>query len=306
MRENMSNHAQLLKRVTYASVATAVILIIAKAIAWYMSSSIGLLASLIDSLMDSFASIINLFAVRYALQPADDDHHFGHGKAEPLAGLAQASFIAGSAVFLIFNAIQRLQDPHPLSNSTIGMIVMVFSIVLTIALVLYQKHVVKITNNLAIKADSLHYVTDLLTNISILFALYLTLLGFLWADAAFAILIAVYIFKSAIDIGREAFSQLMDKNLDEETENLIRETIAATPDALGYHDLRTRQSGKDKFIQFHLEMDDSLSLIQAHSIADGLEKKIMNLIPDAEVMIHEDPISVAIAQKNLITQTPIE
>ncbi len=288
----MPNHAQLLKRVTYASVATAIILIIAKAIAWYMSGSIGILASLIDSLMDSFASIINLFAVRYALQPADDDHHFGHGKAEPLAGLAQASFIAGSAVFLIFNAIQRLQNPQELTNSSMGIAVMVFSIVVTVFLVLYQRHVVKITNNLAIKADSLHYLTDLLTNFSILIALYLTAQGYLWADAGFAIAIALYIFKSAIEIGKDAFAQLMDKKLDEETEKKIIQAISETQGAMGFHDLRTRQSGKDKFIQFHLELDDRLSLIDAHAIADGLEKKLMALIPDAEVMIHEDPTSV--------------
>jgi len=285
----MTNHAQLLKRVTYASVATAVILIIAKAIAWYLSSSIGLLASLIDSLMDSFASIINLFAVRYALQPADEDHPYGHGKAEPLAGLAQASFIAGSAVFLIFNAVQRLQDPHPLSHNTISIMVMLFSIVLTVFLVSYQRYVVKITNNLAIKADSLHYLTDLLTNFSILIALYLTIKGYLWADAAFAIVIALYIFKSAFQIGNDAFQQLMDKKLDAKTEALIIKTIKATDKALGFHDFRTRQSGKNKFIQFHLELDDRLTLLQAHAIADGLEKKLMALIPDAEVIIHEDP-----------------
>ena len=293
----MSTHAQLLKRVTYASLITAIILIIVKAIAWYMSGSISLLASLIDSLMDSFASIINLFAVRYALQPADEDHQFGHGKAEPLAGLAQASFIAGSAVFLIFNAIQRLQDPQLLTHSSIGMVVMIFSIVLTTILVLYQRHVVKITNNLAIKADSLHYLTDLLTNFSILIALYLTLIGYLWADAVFAIAIAIYIFKNVIKIGYDSFSQLMDKKLDQETEELIRDTIRATKYSLGFHDLRTRQSGKDKFIQFHLELDDSLSLIRAHTIADDLEKKLMKLISNAKVIIHEDPISVTAIQK---------
>jgi ferrous-iron efflux pump FieF len=288
----MTNHAILLKRVTYASVATAVILIVVKAIAWYLSGSIGILASLIDSLMDSFASIINLFAVRYALMPADEDHPYGHGKAEPLAGLAQASFIAGSAVFLIFNAINRLQNPQSLEHGNTGISVMVFSIVITLMLVLYQRHVVKITNNLAIKADSLHYVTDLLSNFSILLALYLTLKGFLWADATFAILIALYIFKSAFDIGNASFQQLMDKKLDVETENLILKTINSTPEALGYHDFRTRQSGKDKFIQFHLELDDRLSLLQAHEIADGLEKKLMALIPDAEIIIHEDPTAV--------------
>jgi len=283
------SHELLLKRVTYASVATAMVLIVAKAIAWYLSSSIGILASLIDSLMDSFASIINLFAVRYALQPADDDHHFGHGKAEPLAGLAQASFIAGSAVFLIFNAIDRLQNPHTLTHTDIGIAVMVFSIVITLFLVMYQRHVVKITNNLAIKADSLHYVTDLLSNFSILIALYLTIAGFLWADAVFAILIALYIFKSAFEIGNSSFQQLMDRNLDEETEELILKTINETKDILGLHDFKTRQSGKHKFIQFHLEMDSSFSLLKAHEIADGLEQRLLALIPDAEVIIHEDP-----------------
>lgn len=288
----ITNHAQLLKRVTYASVATAIILIIVKAIAWYMSGSIGILASLIDSLMDSFASIINLFAVRYALQPADDEHNFGHGKAEPLAGLAQASFIAGSAVFLIFNAIDRLQTPHILTHGNVGIAVMIFSIVITLFLVLYQRHVVKITNNLAIKADSLHYVTDLLTNFSILIALYLTINGYLWADAVFAILIALYIFKSAFEIGNSSFQQLMDKSLDEETETLILKTIDDAPGSLGYHDFRTRQSGKDKFIQFHLELDDRLSLLKAHEIADGLEQQLKALIPDAEIIIHEDPTKI--------------
>ena len=284
-----THHAQLLKRVTYASVATAVVLIIVKAIAWYLSGSIGILASLIDSLMDSFASIINLFAVRYALQPADDDHHYGHGKAEPLAGLAQASFIAGSAMFLIFNAIERLQNPQALTHGNIGIVVMVFSIVITAFLILYQRHVIKITNNLAIKADSLHYVTDILTNFSILFALYLTIKGYLWADAVFAILIALYIFKSAFEIGNDSFQQLMDKKLDDETEQLIIKTIEETKNAIGFHDFRTRQSGKDKFIQFHLELDDTMSLLAAHAIADELEKKLMKLIPDAEIIIHEDP-----------------
>jgi len=285
----MNSHAQLLKRVTYASVATAVILIIVKAIAWYLSGSVGILASLIDSLMDSFASIINLFAVRYALQPADDDHHFGHGKAEPLAGLAQASFIAGSAVFLIFNAIERLQNPQELTHSMIGIIVMLFAIFVTILLVLYQRHVVKITNNLAIKADSLHYMTDLLTNFSVLVALYLMTLGYYWADAVFAILIALYIFKSAFEIGKDAFEQLMDKKLDEGTEQLVLDTIKQTDGALGIHDFKTRQSGKHKFIQFHLELDENLSLLAAHAIADRLEKKLQALIPDAEIIIHQDP-----------------
>jgi ferrous-iron efflux pump FieF len=288
------NHSILLKRVTYASVATAVVLIVVKAIAWYLSGSIGVLASLMDSLMDSFASLINLFAVRYALQPADDDHHFGHGKAEPLAGLSQAAFIAGSGMFLIFNAIERLQNPRVLAHTNISIAVMIFATILTFLLILYQRHVVKITNNLAIKADSLHYITDILTNISILVALALTIKGFLWADAVFAILVTIYIFKSAFDIGYVSFQQLMDKKLDEETEKLIYSTVEYSKNekVIGLHDLRTRQSGKNKFIQFHLELDARLSLVEAHEISDRLEKKLMSLIENAEVIIHEDPINI--------------
>lgn len=291
----MNKHATLLQRVTYASVATAIVLIIVKTMAWYVSGSVSLLASLIDSLMDSFASIINLFAVRYALQPADTEHQYGHGKAEPLAGLAQASFIAGSAVFLIIHAIDRLQNPHALTSGYIGIAVMVFSVIVTAFLISYQRYVVKVTRNLAIKADSLHYVTDILSNFSILLALYLSINGYPLADPIFAILIAVFILYSAFQISRDSFQQLMDKKLDDATEQLIIETIKNTKQAIGYHDFRTRQSGKDKFIQFHLEIDDSLSFLQAHKIADTLEKQLMQLIPDAEIIIHQDPKKILIS-----------
>src|SRR5665811_163892 len=191
------DRAGLLKLASVASVITAVFLIVAKLAAWSVTGSVGLLASLVDSVMDSMASLINLFAIRYALQPADKQHRFGHGKAEPLAGLAQAAFIAGSAVFLIFHAADRLRYGQQVEQAGIGIGVMVLAIVLTLVLLGIQRYVIRKTGSTAIRADSLHYLTDLLTNVSILLALYLSTLGWAWADPAFAIGVAIYIFYSA-------------------------------------------------------------------------------------------------------------
>lgn len=292
MNEKIKNmdRAGLLKLASVASVVTAVFLIVAKLAAWLVTGSVSLLASLVDSVMDSLASLINLFAIRYSLQPADDDHRFGHGKAEPLAGLVQAAFIAGSAVFLIFHAIDRLRYGQQLEQVGIGIGVMVLAIVLTVVLLAIQHYVIRRTGSTAIRADSLHYLTDLLTNVSILFALYLSTQGWTWADPVFAIGVAVYIFYSAFQIGHEAFQQLMDRELPEEILKKIRATAMAPPEVTGIHEMRTRQAGQTRFVQLHLELDEEMSLKQAHAIADEVEEHIMDFLPDAEVIIHQDPV----------------
>lgn len=292
MNEKIKNmdRAGLLKLASVASVVTAVFLIVAKLAAWLVTGSVSLLASLVDSVMDSLASLINLFAIRYSLQPADDDHRFGHGKAEPLAGLVQAAFIAGSAVFLIFHAIDRLRYGQQLEQVGIGIGVMVLAIVLTVLLLSIQHYVIRRTGSTAIRADSLHYLTDLLTNVSILFALYLSTQGWTWADPVFAIGVAVYIFYSAFQIGHEAFQQLMDRELPEEILKKIRATAMAPPEVTGIHEMRTRQAGQTRFVQLHLELDEEMSLKQAHAIADEVEEHIMDFLPDAEVIIHQDPV----------------
>ncbi len=205
------DRARLLKLASMASVATAGCLILVKLVAWYITGSVSLLASLIDSVMDSLASLINLFAIRYSLQPADENHRFGHGKAEPLAGLAQAAFICGSAIFLVLHAVERLNYPRAIDQIGIGVGVMLVAIVFTLALLALQHHVIRRTGSTAIRADAMHYATDLLTNVSILLALYLSTWGWAWADPVFAIGIAIYIFYSAVQIGRDAFQQLMDR-----------------------------------------------------------------------------------------------
>jgi len=284
------NRAALLKLASVASVITASFLIVVKLVAWYMTGSVSLLASLVDSVMDSIASLINLFAIRYSLQPADEEHRFGHGKAEPLAGLAQAAFIAGSAIFLIFHAVDRLRFSHQIEEIGIGIAVMVLAIVLTLVLLTIQRYVIQRTNSTAIRADSLHYMTDLFTNMSILLALYLSTLGWTWADPVFAIAVAIYIFYSAFHIGHEAFQQLMDRELPDEILQQIQDAAMSHEAVLGTHEMRTRQSGHTRFVQLHLELDENLPLKEAHKIADEVETEIKAFLPGAEVLIHQDPV----------------
>lgn len=282
---------QLLKLATYASVATAAILIAAKLGAYLLTNSVSVLASLVDSLMDAGASLINLLAVHYALAPPDREHRYGHGKAESIAGLAQATFIAGSGLFLILEAVDRLLHPKPLEAVGIGLGVMIFAIVATAILMAIQHYVIKRTRSTAIRADALHYKTDLLTNVAIIAALLLSEIGWLGIDPIFALVIAAYILYSSWGIGTEAFHDLLDHELPQDKRELIIQIIKDHPKVQGMHDLRTRLSGRTEFIQMHLELDDYLPLIEAHAIADEVEEKIKQAMPSADVVIHQDPIS---------------
>jgi len=282
--------ARLLRLATYASVITASVLIVGKLGAWLLTGSVSVLASLIDSLMDVVASLINLFAVRYSLMPADEEHRFGHGKAESLAGLAQATFIAGSAVFLILHAVDRLLHPQPLHDVAVGIAVMGFAIVATLMLLGIQYYVIRRTGSTAIKADSLHYMTDLLTNLSIIAALVLAGMGWPGLDPVFAMGIAAYILYSAWQIGHEAFQLLMDRELPEEDRERIHQLTVGHEGVHGVHELRTRRSGQMEIIQLHIELDGSLPLVQAHAIADDVEAAIRKAFPAADVIIHQDPV----------------
>jgi ferrous-iron efflux pump FieF len=236
---------------------------------------------------------VNLLAVRHALQPADRDHRFGHGKAESLAGLAQAAFISGSAVFLLLQAGERLYNPSTITNTTIGYAVMVFSIVATLALVVFQKYVVKRTGSLAITADSAHYTMDVLVNFSVIVSLFLASnLGWKLADPLFAIAISFYILHGAYEVGVVAYDVLMDRELSDEDRAKITDLAQAHPKVVSLHDLRTRQSGQDVFIQVHLEMDGQLSLRAAHDVSDQVMATIQDAFPNAEVLIHQDPAGI--------------
>lgn len=292
--EDPAVKAALMRRATYASVTVAAVLIAAKLAAWLATDSVALLASLIDSLLDALASVVNLLAVRHALTPADREHRFGHGKAEAIAGLGQAALIVGSALFLIVESIDRLMAPEPIAYTLLGIGVMSVSILLTGGLVLYQRHVIRRTASLAISADSLHYIGDLLTNLTVIAALLLASRpGLAWVDAAGALFVAVVILKAAFDIVRGALDHLMDRELADAERERIKAVVRAHPEAQAMHDLRTRQAGNQIFIQLHLELDPEMPLREAHRIAAEVEAELMALFPGAEVIIHQDPAGLA-------------
>ena len=286
------HHARLLRQVTAASLAVALTLVLAKAVAWWLSGSVSLLAGLTDSMLDSAASFLNLLAVRFALKPADDDHHYGHGKAESLAGLAQALFIAASAVLVGVQAVEQIRDPQPLGAQALGIAVMLLSLVLTIALLAFQRHVIRITHSTAVRADSLHYRSDLLLNASILVALLLARYGWPQSDGLFGLGIALYILWSALQIARESVSILMDRELPTDISERMRELACSVPGVLGAHDVRTRISGNHWFVQLHLELPGELSLSVAHALTDRAVLAIKREYPKAEVLIHADPQEV--------------
>jgi ferrous-iron efflux pump FieF len=284
--------ARLLRLATYASVATASLLILAKLAAWLITGSVSVLASLVDSLMDAGASMVNLLAVRYALLPPDEEHRFGHGKAEALAGLAQAAFILGSSVFLVINAVDRLRHPQPLTDIGVGVAVMLFAMLATAALLSLQYRVIARTRSTAVRADALHYATDLATNAATLAALVLALHGWSDLDPWFALAIAAYILYSALHIASDAVDLLMDRGLPPEDLARIRALAGSIPQVGNVHALRTRRSGPTTLIQLHIGLPDHITLAAAHAVSDQVEARLLAAFPDADVIIHQDPLSL--------------
>ena len=288
-----AENARLMRLASVASVAAALLLIALKFGAFLATGSVSLLSTLFDSALDAAASIVNLLAVRHALTPADPEHRFGHGKAEPLASLAQVAFILGSSVLLVVEVVDHLRTPKPVAEPMIGIAVMVISMIVTGLLILLQRHVVRRTGSIAIRSDQAHYATDFMVNGSVIAALILSAnFGLWWADPIIGLGIAIFIAWAAIRIGREALDMLMDREMDDADRTRIKDIVRAHPEVLDLHDLRTRAAGRDQFIQFHLELDGALPLVEAHRIAEAVEVDVRNAFPQAEVIIHEDPAGV--------------
>ncbi|HEV3178292.1 MAG TPA: cation diffusion facilitator family transporter [Stellaceae bacterium] len=284
---------RLMKRATTASVAVAAVMIAIKLAAWIATDSVSLLSSLLDSVLDAAASILNLMAVRQAFVPADREHRFGHGKAEPLAGLGQAAFIGGSAVFLFIEAVHHLAQPALPVNSVIGIAVMVVAIAVTLALVAYQRYVIRHTGSLVVSADELHYRSDVILNASVILSLVTSnWTGWSYADPLFGIAIGLWIIFGAWQVARKALVQLMDHELPDTERARIRAIAQAHPEVTAVHDLRTRAAGPTAFIQVHLEMDGSMTLAEAHRVSDEVEAALISAFPHTEVIIHQDPAGV--------------
>ena len=273
----------------FASVGTALLLIVMKLVVWIFSGSTTILASLTDSVIDLGASFINLLALRFALTPADKDHRFGHYKAEALASLSQSAFICGSALLLVINGYDRLIKPVPIAYIDIAIYVSIASIVLTIGLTLLQGKVCKLTGSEAIAADRFHYLSDVGLNASVIVSLVLSKLGYDWADGLITIFLGLYIMKSAFHIGRTAVSTLLDRSMSPEDNSKIIRAILAVPGLKSFHDLRTRQAGPQHYIQCHIVLDENMPLHQAHDIATQVEAQIRKDFPDADITLHMEP-----------------
>lgn len=284
--------ARLMRMASYASVAVASILLLSKLYAWWQTDSLAMLSSFTDSVFDVLMSLINMFAVRYALKPADDDHRYGHTSIEDIAGLAQCAFIFAAMAMIILQSIERLSNPHmALASPALGMGVSVLGMMLTTALVLFQSYVTRRTKSLVIAADRLHYVGDILFNLGVLVAFILSSrFGLAWADAVMAIIIALVVMWSNRTIGIRAFNNLMDREMPDAEKAAIEAMVAAIPEIRGQHNLKTRYSGTKAFIQLHVEIDASLNFRDAHAIIDRLEKAIMARFEGADVIVHPDPV----------------
>lgn len=289
---NTSNdYAFWVRLAAISSSSTALILVVIKLYAWFVTDSAAMLASTTDSILDLFASVMSIVILRFALAPADKKHTFGHGKAESLAGLVQASFVLGSALILIFGGISRIITPKVIVHSEVAIWVTIISIALTLILVAFQRYVIKRTGSIIISGDALHYQSDLLLNLGVLIAIVLSQHLWLQADGVFTILVALYLVFGAGQIMVQSVSQLMDTELSEEELGKIKSIALSHKEAKGIHALRTRESGAQKFIQFHLELSDELTLLDAHSIGDEIELEICNALAPCEVFIHHDPSS---------------
>jgi len=286
--------ALLLRRATIAAVTVAVLLVSLKFYAYSITGSVAMLGTLFDSVLDGAASLLNLVAVHHALKPADAGHRFGHGKAEALSGLVQSTLIFGSACFIAYQAVKRFLENAPVEGSGIGIGILLIAMLMTLALVAYQTHVISRTGSTAIAADSLHYRGDLLMNFAALLALAAAgFLGWQWADPLFGLLIAGLIAYGAVQILRSAYNQLMDHELSDAARKKIHDIALAHDKVINIHDLRTRKSGMHMFVQFHVELAGDILLLDANRIAHEVEDAIVKVFPGAEIIIHTDPVEKA-------------
>lgn len=285
-----ASNAALMTRAALASVAVALLLLVLKAYAVWATGSVAMLGSLADTTLDVIASLVTLSGVRIAAMPADHDHRFGHGKAEPIAALIQVGLIIVSGIGIGWRAVDRLLHGAVTANAEYGIFVSLAAIAATLALVTYQGRVVRRTGSVAIGTDRLHYMSDLLLNSAVIAALVLEqYLGLTGADPLFGLGIALWLLFGARRASRHAFDQLMDREWPEERRRRFVEVAAQHPQGRGIHDLRTRRSGLSEFAQFHIWVDPAMTVRQAHDVMDEIEGALAREFPGVEILIHLDP-----------------
>ena len=290
MTEVHDTRSALTRSAAFASIAVALLLVGLKLWASIQTSSTAMLGSLADSALDLIASIATLVGVWIAAQPADDNHRFGHGKAESLAAMFQVMLIALSAAAIGFRAIEKLAEGGRTSAAAEGIGVSVIAIVATLGLLLWQRHVIRKTGSVAISADHVHYQSDLLLNLAVIAALALDqYAGFGRADPLFGLAIAAWLLWGAWRAATEAIDHLMDREWPEEKRQRFVRLAAKHPELRNLHDLRTRTSGVQDFAQFHVDMPAGMTVEQAHDIIERVEEDLCSHFPDLELFIHIDP-----------------
>lgn len=288
--ETATNRSALVKSAAIASVVTALTLLIVKAWAAQASGSSAMLASFGDTVLDLVASAATLFAVRYAAQPADAEHRFGHGKAEALAAIVQVMLVTVAATAIAGSSILELSSGTPVTSPEPAVAASLIAIGVTLALVAWQGFVVRRTGSVAIKADSLHYRADLLLNGAVIVALAAqSLLGVAWIDPLFGLAIAAWLGYGAWQAGGEAIDHLLDREWDNEQRAKLIAIVAQHKGVSNLHDLRTRTSGTIDFAQFHIDMPGHLTVGHSHAIIDAIEHDLAQAFPGSDIIIHVDP-----------------
>ena len=290
---NQKNTHLLVRSASIASLLVASTLIVLKYYGWVTTNSVSLLGSLADSLIDFLASVFVFVAISYSILPADAKHRFGYGKSEGLAAFVQSLFIGISGIYVCFEAIKRLLNPSQINQPSTAIWIILVSIVLTLALVMYQKYVVKKSKSIAIESDRYHYLTDTYINLSVLFSIAITgWTRFVFIDALVGLLISGVILYTSVTLLKKSFKILLDQEIQSDDRDRIREIALDHPKVLGFHDLRTRDTGREYIIQFHLELDPNMSLLESHEITDEVTDNILKLYPDSELIIHTDPLGI--------------
>ena len=290
---SLNNTIKLKNLAAVLSISIAALLSLVKAAAVFYTGSLSILSSMIDSLADVLSSLITYVAICISDRPISERHRYGYGKAEAVSALVQAAFIAGSAGFILYDGVMRFIHPVVVEQTTLGISIMLFSLVLTLGLIIFQRYVIKHTNSKAIEADSAHYTVDVLSNFSVILSLLMVrYFHWQWFDVLTAVLIAIYLAFNAVHLAYDALNEITDAEVDEAIKQNIINIITSVDGVKGFHDLRTRVSGARMFIEIHLELDGQLSLFKTHTIADMVEEKIMASYPQAQIIIHQDPYGI--------------
>ena len=275
------------------SIVIASILFSIKFYFYFQSNSIGILASAIDSVFDFMASFITVLAIFSSLKPADSEHRFGHGKAEALSGFTQGLIIILSSLYTMYKAIYRAIHPIKIQAIEMSLVIMMISIILTMILVVYQAHVIRKTSSIAVESDRLHYLSDLLSNLAIIVSLLIIkYTNFIWADMIAGGFVALYLLKAASQILKKSIDILLDKDISDKYKTDVNAFIQANKKLIGYHDLRSRSSGIQDFLEIHLEFDNKMKLEESHDIAEDFIQYFEEKHDKIEIIIHCDPVKI--------------